>query len=47
MRAYRSRLRAQQLTKELLVSPFADAKSAVAPVFRVLDKLEYTLTTAV
>lgn len=47
LRGFRNRLRGQPMTSELLQAPFADAKSAVAPVFRALDKYEYTLTTCI
>ena len=47
MRAFRDQLRAHPLTPELLVSPFPEAKAALAPVFRALDKYEYTLITCI
>jgi hypothetical protein len=47
LRSFRDRVRSQPMTAELLTAPFPDAKGSIAPVFRALDKYEYTLTTCI
>ncbi len=47
LRSFRARMRAQPMTAELMKSPIPAAKGAVAPVFRALEKYEYTLTTCI
>lgn len=47
LRSYRDLIRKHPLSTNLLTSPFAAAKAALAPVFSSLDQLEYTLSTCI